>query len=57
MGYLMPNLSFVEEKQWYYLTHSWVDKEAHTFSNGISSKVNNMIEVWIHSLCGSNPAL
>ena len=30
----------LEEEQWYYLTHSWEDKEVHTFPKGICSKVN-----------------
>ena len=29
-----------EEKQWYYLTHSWEDKGVHTFPEGICPKVN-----------------
>ena len=29
-----------EERQWYYLPHSWEDKGVHTFPNGICPKVN-----------------
>ena len=32
--------TFLEEQQWYYLTHSWEDKGAHTFPKGIRLKVN-----------------
>ena len=31
---------FLEEQQWYYLTHSWEDKGVHTFPKGIFPKVN-----------------
>ena len=31
---------FLEEQQWYYLTHSWEDKGVHTFPKGICPKVN-----------------
>ena len=30
----------IEEQQWYYLTHSWVDESIHTFSKDITLKVN-----------------
>ena len=30
---------FVEEKLWFCLIHSWVDKGVHTFLKGISPKV------------------
>ena len=30
----------VEEKQWYYLIHSWVDNGIHIFLKGISLKVS-----------------
>ena len=30
----------LEEQYWYYLTHSWEDKGAHTFPKGICPKVN-----------------
>ena len=30
----------LEEQQWYQLTHSWEDKGAHNFPNGICPKVN-----------------
>ena len=30
----------LEEQLWYYLTHSWEDKGAHTFPRGICPKVN-----------------
>ena len=30
----------LEEQKWYYLTHSWEDKRAHTFPKGICPKVN-----------------
>ena len=30
----------LEEQLWYYLTHSWEDKEIHTFPKGINPKVN-----------------
>ena len=33
------------EQLWYYLTHSWEDKEFHTFPNGICPKVN--IIAWL----------
>ena len=29
-----------EEQYWYYFTHSWEDKEVHTFPKGICPKVN-----------------
>ena len=29
-----------EEQYWYYLTHSWEDKEVHTFLKDICLKVN-----------------
>ena len=31
---------FVDEQQWYYFTHSWEDKEVHTFPKSIRLKVN-----------------
>ncbi len=31
---------FVEEQLWYYLTHSWEDKEVHTFPKSIYLKVD-----------------
>ena len=34
-----PNAVFVEHL-WYYLTHSLVDKDVHTFPKGISLKMN-----------------
>ena len=40
IGYLMPNPSFLEEQQCFYLTHSWVDKRVHTFPKGICQKMN-----------------
>ena len=30
----------LEEQQWYYLTHSWEDKQVLTFPNVICPKVN-----------------
>ena len=36
----MPKPFFIEEQQWYYLTHSWEDKGVHTFPKGIRRKVN-----------------
>ena len=30
----------LEERWWYYLTHSWEDKGVHTFPKGICPKVN-----------------
>ena len=30
----------LEEQLWYYFTHSWEDKEGHTFPKGICPKVN-----------------
>ena len=30
----------LEEQLWYYLTHSWEDKEVHTFPKGICPKGN-----------------
>ena len=33
-----------EEQQWYYLTHSWEDKVAHTFPKGICPKVIARLE-------------
>ena len=37
----------VEEQQWYYLTHSWRDKEVHAFPKGINpeSEHNSMAGV------------
>ena len=32
--------TLLEEQLWYYLTHSWEDKEVHTFPEGIYPKVN-----------------
>ena len=41
VGYLMPKPSFffLEEQQWYYVTHSCEDKGVHTFPKGICPKV------------------
>ena len=36
---------FIEDQQWYYLTHSWRYKGVHTFPKGINSKVN--IITWL----------
>ena len=37
---------FSEKKQyWYYLTHSWEDKEIHTFPKGICPKVNTIVRL------------
>ena len=30
----------LEERQWFYLTHSWENKGVHTFPKGICPKVN-----------------
>ena len=38
VGYLMP--IFVEEQQWYNLTHSWRDKGFHAFHKVICPKLN-----------------
>ena len=35
----MSKLS-LQKQEWYYLTHSWRDKEAHTFPKDISLKLN-----------------
>ena len=33
----------VEKQEWYYLTHSWMDKRVHAFSDGICPKVNIIV--------------
>ena len=35
----------VEEQQWYYLTHCWENKEVHTFSRDICSKVDITLQL------------
>ena len=40
VGYSIPKPSLLEEQQLCYLTHTWVDKEIHTFPKGICLKVN-----------------
>ena len=39
---------FLEEQQWYYLTHSWEDKRAHTFPKDICPKVNVIARLEYH---------
>ena len=36
---------FLEEQQWYHLTHSWEDKGVHTFPKGICSNVNVIVRL------------
>ena len=41
MGYLMPNSFWKDNSNdTIYLTHSWENKEVHTFPKGIHPKVN-----------------
>ena len=41
-----PNIpNTLSDKNWYYLIHSWRDKEVHTFPKGINPKIN--IIVWL----------
>ena len=39
-GVFKAKVILLEEQLWYYLTHSWEDKEFHTFPKGICPKVN-----------------
>ena len=43
----------VEGQYWYYLTHSWRDKDVHKFLKGISMKVNIIARLELDSLCYS----
>ena len=47
----------VKEQQWFNLTHSWENKRVHTFSRGISSKVNAVawLEKWVECSLMVNP--
>ena len=57
-GLFNTKVIFVEEQQWYYLTNSWEDKEVHTFSKGISPKVN--VIAWLEfklTVQGHSPTL
>ena len=36
----MSKSSFIEEQQWYYLSHNWQNKGAYTFLKDISLKMN-----------------
>ena len=38
-GLLSAKVIFVEEQQWYYLTHNWGNKGVHTFPKDVSPKV------------------
>ena len=40
VGYLDAKAILLEEQLWYYLTHSWEDKWAHSFPKAICPKVN-----------------
>ena len=40
LGLLNAKAVLVEEQQWYFLTHNWVDKGFHTLFKFISLKVN-----------------
>ena len=44
---MLLNAKFIllEEQLLYYLTHIWKDKGIHTFSNGISPKVNVIVRL------------
>ena len=51
MGYLMPMSSLQKKQWWYYLTHSWTDKRVPTFPNGISPKVNVIVQLEFELAC------
>ena len=45
-SYLIPNpIPVFLGQQWYYLTHRWKDKGAHTFPNGICLKVDVLVRL------------
>ena len=51
VGWFNVTAIFTEEQQWYYLTHSNMDKGIHTFPKGMSPKVSNSTTgVQTHSL-------